>query len=59
MNIIQHLIGGLVFGFGLGISSILVLLIFDRLIAWQNEKSKKAYLKEKRKQKQRDKQRNN
>jgi len=57
MDIIKHLVDGLVFGFGLGISSIILLMVFDRIISWQNEKSKAEYLKEKRKQK-RDKQRN-
>lgn len=57
MDIIKHLVDGLVFGLGFGVSSIALLMVFDRIISWQNEKSKAEYLKEKRKQK-RDKQRN-
>ena len=59
MNIIQHLVDGLVFGVGLGFSTIMLLILFDRYIAWKNEKDKAEYLKEKRKKKQQNaKQRN-
>jgi hypothetical protein len=59
MNIIQHLVDGLVFGVGLGFSTIILLILFDRYIAWKNEKDKAEYLKEKRKKKQQNaKQRN-
>lgn len=49
MNIIQHLVDGLVFGVGLGFSTIGLLILFDRYIAWKNERDKAEYLKEKRK----------
>ena len=52
MNIIQHLVDGLVFGVGLGFSTIGLLILFDRYIAWKNERYKAEYLKEKRKKKQ-------
>lgn len=52
MNIMQHLVDGLVFGVGLGFSTIGLLILFDRYIAWKNERDKAEYLKEKRKKKQ-------
>lgn len=59
MEIITQLVNGLIFGIGFGFSAIVLLIIFDRYIAWRNEKDKAEYLKEKRKKKQQNaKQRN-
>ena len=59
MEIITQLVNGLIFGIGFGLSAIVLLIIFDRYIAWRNEKDKAEYLKEKRKKKQQNaKQRN-
>lgn len=59
MEIITQLVNGLIFGIGFGFSTIVLLIIFDRYIAWRNEKDKAEYLKEKRKKKQQNaKQRN-
>lgn len=59
MSTITQLINGLVFGIGFGFSTIILLILFDRYIAWKNEKNKAEYLREKRKKKQNGKQRNN